>query len=243
VTTGDVYRALWRYKIPIAILTIAAAALTWVFVSREQPVYEASTLVRIQQQITDPSQSLGALATGQKLAETYADIVETSTVARSIVEESQGRLTIGEVRGSIHGSPVQDLDLLWIRARSTSPVVALRAANAAPIALRRFIRKTGTLHEHVITAQRASLPTVPVTPRVKRSVALVFLTVLLLNCGLALVLHSLRDPIGNGEQIHQVTSLPILGSVPKLALEPAPKPRTTLVPPAPDAVATSKGAP
>jgi capsular polysaccharide biosynthesis protein len=231
VTTRDVYRALWRYRLAIAGLTLAATAVAWILVSREQPVYEASTLVRIQQQITDPSQSLGALATGQKLAETYADIVETSTIASTIVNRSDGRLKAGQVAGTIHGSPVAELDLLWIHARNHSPVIALRTANAAPGALRRFIEKTGTLREHVITAQRAELPTMPVAPQVKRTVILVFLTMLLLNCGLALLLHALRDPVGDAEQLHQVTPLPLLATIPRLSLDPAPRARAPLVPP------------
>jgi capsular polysaccharide biosynthesis protein len=230
MTTGDVYRALWRYRIAIAALTVAATAAAWLVVSREQPVYEASTLVRIQQQITDPSQSLGALATGQKLAETYADIVDTSTIASTIAKQSNGRLSLREVAGNVHGSPVADLDLLWIHARSPSPAVALRAANAAPTALRLFIKKTGTLREHVITAQRAELPTAPIAPQVKRTVLLVFLTALLLNCGLALLLHAIRDPVGSADQLHQVTSVPLLATIPKLPLDPAPRTRTPVVP-------------
>jgi capsular polysaccharide biosynthesis protein len=231
VTTGDVYRALWRYRFAISALTVAAVTLAWFLASRQQPIYEASTLVRIQQQITDPSQSLGALATGQKLAETYADIVETSTIASTIVNRSNGHLKLREVAGSIHGSPVAELDLLWIHARNPSPLIALRTANAAPGALRRFIEKTGTLREHVITAQRAELPTAPVAPQVRRTVILVFLTALLLNCGLALLLHALRDPVGDADQLHQVTSLPLLATIPKLALDPAPRARTPVIPP------------
>jgi receptor protein-tyrosine kinase len=231
MTTADVYRALWRYRLAIVGVTIGAAVAAFFVVSRQQSVYEASTLVRIQQQITDPSQSLGALATGQKLAQTYADIVETSTVAASIAASSDGHLQLADVAGHVHGSPVQDLDLLWIRVRSPSPAFAARAANAAPAALRRFIHRTGTLHEHVITAQRASVPSAPIEPRVMRSVVLVFVTFLLLNCGLALVIHTLRDPVGTSEQLHQVTSLPLLGTVPRLQLDPAPRARSPVLPP------------
>lgn len=228
MTTGDVYRALWRYRVWIVLLTAVAAAATYAVVSRQTRIYEARSLIRVQQRINDPSQALTALATGQKLAETYADIVDTSTIAQSIADASYGRLTYPQLAGNIHGSPVQDLDLLWISARSPSPLIALRAANAAPAAIERFIHRSGTVHEHVITAQRATLPTAPVTPRVFHSVLLVLIAALVLNCGLALAVHTLRDPLGGAEQVHSATPLPLLGSIPKLPFEPAPRRRRTV---------------
>ena len=47
-------------------------------------VYQATSLVRIQQRVANPTEAFGALQTGQLLAETYAKIVETDTVRRRI---------------------------------------------------------------------------------------------------------------------------------------------------------------
>lgn len=224
---GDLYRTLWRRKFMIAVLTASLVAVTWYLTSRQTPVYEASTLVRIQQQVTDPSQSYTALATGQKLAQTYADIAEATTIAERI-HTRMPNVPLGAIRGHIQGRPVQDLDLLWISAISTSPHLAAQIARAAPDALSRFIDETGTMSDRVIVVQQAQVPTAPTGPRLKRNLALALFGGLVLNSGLALLLSAVRDPVGGSDELERM-GIRVLASVPSLRFVPV-KAR-----PAPDA--------
>jgi uncharacterized protein involved in exopolysaccharide biosynthesis len=48
LTAGDVYRALWRHKVFIAVLTAAFVTATWYATKQQTQTYEASALVRAQ---------------------------------------------------------------------------------------------------------------------------------------------------------------------------------------------------
>lgn len=220
MTTADVYRALWRHKFFVLFLTGCLMAATWYVTSRQQPVYEASTLVRIQQRIEDTGQTLGVLAAGAQLAETYAEIVRTSAVNERIHAQLDGRVPYQEI--SLTAEPVQGLDLLWISARSTDPAQAQALANAAPSALDGFIRVTGTLRDHVVTVQQAELPREPVSPSLKLNLALAFLLGLILNAALTLMLELIGDRISDSEELEKETGYPVLAEVPSLRLGPLP---------------------
>ena len=212
----DVYRTLWQYKLLIASLTAALVGLSWWLTSLEKPVYEAATLVRVQQRIDDPGQSFNALATGQELAKTYATISETDTIAGRIRDALGGAVPLADIKGHVHGQAVQDLDLLWIRVRGNDPAQITRIANAAPSALRDYIAQTGTLHDVVTTAEAATRPRSPVAPSKSKNMVLALVLGLLLNSGIALAVKVLRDPVGSAEEIERASGLPVLAAIPPL---------------------------
>jgi capsular polysaccharide biosynthesis protein len=162
MSTADVYRALWRHKFFIVVLTGILVAAAWYFTSRQTPIYQASTLVRVEQRVVEPGNDLGSLNVGERLAQTYANIVETKTI-RSSVFARLGDRTAPDTRDlKLSAEPVESLELLWISARSPNPQLAADAANAVPPALRQFIsarEQNGELtavHRRVRLARRAA---------------------------------------------------------------------------------------
>jgi capsular polysaccharide biosynthesis protein len=216
--TLDVYRALWRHKVFIVVLTALLAAGAWFFVSRQTKTYSATSLVRVQQRITSPTEAYGALQTGQLLAETYAKIVEADTVRRRIFSLIHARIRTDTGAIRIQASPVNQLDLLKISALSSNPQDAALVANAAPRALRNFIRETGTLRDQIVLVDQAAVPTKPVAPHVKRSVALALLLGLIFNSALALVLELLGDRVREPDELERLFGLPVLATVPSVKL-------------------------
>src|SRR5688572_13360424 len=110
MSVGDVYRALWRHKYLIVVLTGALVAAAWFLTSRQQPQYTAASLVRIQQTINDPAEAFGALQAGGRLAQTYERIVRTSTIARKVHANLGGAVDYRQI--DIGAAQVQDLELL-----------------------------------------------------------------------------------------------------------------------------------
>ena len=215
VNAFEFYGALWRHKIFISAMTAIFIASALVLTLREQKIYQASSLVRVQQLISDPGQALGVLAASAQLAQTYGKIVETSTIAQKIATNSKGQLPFSEVDGHVSGSPVQGLDMLTISARSPDPLTAERIANAAPHALESFIRQTGTLRDQVTLVQRADLPTAPASPNVKLNLALALLLGLIFNAALALVIDLISDRVGDADEFEKLTGVPVLASIPR----------------------------
>src|SRR5262245_19151615 len=149
MTSSDIYRALWRQKYFIVALTALMVIFAYLFASRQTKIYEASTLVRVQQRITDPGQP--ALVDSEELARTYASIIGTSALHQKIVGSVAG--APGDIQ--IEATPVSDLGLMWITIRSSYPDKAAEVANAAPPALRAFIRSSGNTRDDIVTIDRA----------------------------------------------------------------------------------------
>jgi capsular polysaccharide biosynthesis protein len=216
VNASEFYGALWRHKIFISAMTAVFVASALVLTLREQKIYQASSLVRVQQLISDPSQTLGVLAATSQLAMTYGKIVETTTIAQKIATSSQGELALNKVDGHISGSPVQGLDMLTISARSPDPLTAERIANAAPHALESFIRQTGTLRDQITLVQRADLPSSPSSPNLKLNLALALLLGLIFNAALALAIDLISDRVGDADEFEKLTGVPVIASIPPL---------------------------
>ena len=187
----------------------------WFVTSRQQKLYTASTMVRVVQAANDPTDVINSLEAGQRLAQVYARIAETRTVRNQIYQDLHG--TVGLTRIDLSASPVQDLELLTISATHPSPKLARKVANAAPVALRSFVKGSGSPHEKVIVVEKARVPTSPSSPNLKLNLALALLLGLVLNGLLAVLGEILRDPLPDDmPELEQLLGGPVLATVPTL---------------------------
>jgi polysaccharide biosynthesis transport protein len=218
LTAGDVYRALWRHKLLIVGLTAACVGATWYATSRQARTYEASTLVRIQPSYRG-ADALSALQASQRIAQTYAKIIDSDALDARIRLLVSHDISPEDFSGvTLSGNPVEDLELLWISARSTDPTRAMIVANATPVALRRFIQDTGTLGDQVVTVKEATTPASPVAPRTGWNVAIALVLGLIFNSALALLIEAFRDRLPEPEELGEDVGYPILATIPTLRL-------------------------
>lgn len=216
---ADVYRALWRHKLMIVALTVLAAVAAFLFARTQPTVYEADALVRIQQRATDETVgSLSSLELGERLARTYAEIVKTYSMKQRVGAVLDGR--VPESAYSISANPVGDVELLSVVARSEDPRYAALVANATTTALQEFITETGTLRDQVVVVDRAGIPTTPVLPRTKMTVALAVLVALMFNGALALAREFFADRLPGVDEWQERFGRPVLATVPTLNLVP-----------------------
>jgi capsular polysaccharide biosynthesis protein len=245
VTAGDVYRALWRHKFFIAALTAVFVGATWYVTSQETRTYEASTLARVQERGPNPDTTSAAL-----LAQTYAKLISsgalndeirallgrcsrvnstpsktaraaTRRMCNSLGGTSGGRAAprmVSEVE--LSGSPVEDLALLSIKARSRNPTSAMVVANATPLALRTFIRRTGTRNEQIVIAKPATTPSSPVSRQLPLKLAIALMLGLIFNGALALLFELFRDRLPESDELGQAVGHPVLATIPTLRLHP-----------------------
>lgn len=211
----DVYRALWRQRFIVLFLTLATVVTTYVVVSRQTKMYRSSTLIRVQQQVGDPNQVGNAIGVAQHLAQTYAQIVGTGAIADNVYRILGGKVPRDEV--SLNGQPVQDLELLYLDAKSSNPKWAADVANAAPIALRRWINSAEQKQrDEIQVVNPASAPATPYSPRVKLSVIIALLAGLIFNGGLAVLIEFLGDRIRSVDELETLTGKPVLATIPIL---------------------------
>lgn len=216
MTVTDVYRALWRHKLVVLVLTAVLGAVAYYLSSSQQDVYQARSLMRIESEAPTAGDALVALAAGQKLAQTYAEIAGTDRVAVEVARTL--RLPATAVAGTVSAEAVQDLDLLWVTAKSHRPLRAQLIANTVPQALATVLAATGTRRERVVPVESAGLPTSPSSPRPIRTLILAIVAGLVLNSGLVLLIHAIRDPIHDPDEARRLTGLPVLATIPSLRL-------------------------
>ena len=226
---ADVYRALWRHRVMILLLTAIAGAAAYGWTRTQQTIYQADALVRIQQRATSPADaygSVGSLELGERLAQTYARIVETRSMQERVARALTGTAPAGDI--SISATPVGSVELLTISAQSHDPDRAAVVANATTVALGRFIKETGTLRDQIVVVDRATAPTAPAFPRTTLTVALAVLLALLFNSVLALALEFFADRLPAVENWEERLGRPVLANVPDLQLKTS---STVLKPP------------
>lgn len=265
MTAGDVYRALWRHKWFILILTAACVTAAWYATARQTQAYEASSLVRVQERGRSAGDAAAALQASQDLARTYAKMVGSGALAgevRTLVAtcarskgssaktlptgrsaspgSSSGKnagtagaapcawlagkgtaglapATIAKVK--LSAAEVEDLDLLSITARSTSPRSALLAAAAAPDALRGFIRKTAPASERIVPVKAVTTSS-RVSRHLPLNVAIALVLGLIFAGALALLLELFRDRLPEADELEQTLGHPVLATIPSLRLHP-----------------------
>lgn len=216
---ADVYRALWRHRLMIILLTAVAGVAAYAFTRTQPTIYQASALVRIQQRASADGESFGSLSSlelGQRLARTYARIAETYSMKQRVAKLLSGRVSEGDI--SISASPVGDVELLYISAQSESPRVAALVANAGTTALRNFITETGTLRDQIVVVDSAGVPTAPILPRTTMTIALAIMVALLFNGALALAREFYADRLPGVDEWQERFGKPVLATVPTLNL-------------------------
>lgn len=217
---GEVYAALWRHRLMIVLLTAIAGAAAYGWTRTQPTIYQADALVRIQQRATtagDAYGSVGSLELGQRLAQTYARIVETRSMSERVAGALSGTVPRRDI--SISASPVGDVELLQVSARSESPQDAAVVANATTEALRRFITETGTLRDQIVVVDRATAPSAPILPRAKLTIVVAVMLALLFNCALALAREFFADRLPGVDAWEERFGRPVLATVPNLSLK------------------------
>jgi protein tyrosine kinase modulator len=218
VTAGDVYRALWRHRFLIVVLTSVVVGATWFATSRQGKRYEASTLVRIQERGPNAGDASAALQASATLAQTYAQIIDSGALKRQI-----RKVIPGEDLSSIDLSAqqVQDLDLLSITAQGASARRVALVANAVPGALSSFARTSGAKTEQIVIVKAAASSLV--SRHLSLNLAIALMVGFIFNGALALVIELFRDRLADPEDLGQTIGYPVLATVPTLRFQRGPK--------------------
>ena len=109
----------------IVACTVLAAGSAYGISSRMTPVYSATATLLVQQAPATNVTDYTALLTSERLASTYAEML----TARPVLEETQRRLGLPSLPGSVTVAVVRNTQLLSLNAESTDPELAAMIAN------------------------------------------------------------------------------------------------------------------
>lgn len=217
MSVADVYRALWRRRLLIVVLTLATLGIDAFFTSQQTKLYTASSLVRVEQKSTTAADQFGSLQTGALLAQTYAVIAQSSSIADRVKQELGPSVPPSAI--NIKAAQVGNIELFKVSATNADPVLAARIANAVPIALAQWAKESpGNSPDVINTVDRATPPTSPSYPNMKLNLLLGLLIGLVLNCGIVLLAAAFADRIGDAEDLEHLTGHRVIATIPTLPL-------------------------
>jgi capsular polysaccharide biosynthesis protein len=264
VTAADVYRALWRHKWFILVLTGACVAAAWYATAQQAERYEASALVRAQERGAAVGNASAALQASQDLAQTYARMIRSGALREdmrrligrcarpnvSVTRTTSCQWLIGRSRAGLEpgtissvkltAENVQDLDLLSITARSENRRDALIAAAAAPDALRSFIRRTAPPSERIVTVKAPTSSSL-VSQHLALNVTIALMLGLIFSGALALFLELFRDRLPEADELEEAVGYPVLATIPTLRLRRGAMPTQAQTGPAPPTGGSTDG--
>lgn len=146
-------RRLWL----ILLVTVLAAGAAF-FVSMQQaPLYRASgKLFILQAPVTGSGATAdyAAIAASERLAQTYAELIETYPIMERVVQNLNLPLTPAQLAGRVQASPVRDTALIVVSVTDYDPQ---RAADIANEVMRVFILQNQALQASRYAASKENL--------------------------------------------------------------------------------------
>jgi polysaccharide biosynthesis transport protein len=212
-----VIRKRWQIIAGVMLVVLAGAALA---TALSPKVYEAQTRLFVS---TSGGGDSNALLSGssftQQRVKSYADVITTPNVLDPVIRTLKLRKTAARLGEQITATVPLDTVLIEVAVTDTNPRVAADVADAVG---RQFTKTVANL-ESVNTGQSSpvkvtvvsapTVPTVPISPKPARNLALGLILGLLLGLALALLRDLLDTTIKNEKDCSEVTGTTVIGSI------------------------------
>ena len=212
-----VIRKRWKIIVAVMLVVVAGAALA---TALSPKVYEATTQLFVS---TSGSSDSNALLSGsnftQQRVKSYADVITTPNVLDPVIKGLDLKTTAAKLGDQITATVPLDTVLIEVAVTNTSPRVAAQVADAVG---RQFTRTVADLESvnrgqsspvKVTVVSAPTVPTVPISPKPTRNLALGVVLGLLLGLGLALLRDLLDTSIKNEKDCAEVTGATVIGGI------------------------------
>jgi len=215
----ETLRLFLRHWWKIAISAVLGALLFFLVSAYAMtPVYTSRGSLYVNNSNTMASQNvtLSDLATSQQLAYTYIELLSSDTFMAQVLEYCQLPYTAAQVKGMLYMVPLNETEIIEIRATSYYPAHAQTVVDAvlknAQDEIMRVIQAG-----NITVVDEATLPIEPSSPNVGRNTIIGFLLGAFL-CMLVIFLIDFFDTrIKSEADISKIRQLPLLGVIPSIA--------------------------
>jgi capsular exopolysaccharide synthesis family protein len=214
-----VLRQQWLVVALLAVLGLGGAAA---YTYRQVPVYSAQTqlFVSVRSVDSDISQlSQGSTFTQQRV-KSYSDLVTSPVIAQAVITELGLPYTPDQLSGKISATSPLDTVLLDISVVDADPNRAAAIANAVGAQFPKLIASLETPTGQVVSpvkvsiTRRATVPAVPVSPRIPLNLALGLIVGLGLGIGAAVLRDQFNTTVSGVNDVERLTKAIPLGVVP-----------------------------
>ncbi|WP_139005319.1 polysaccharide biosynthesis tyrosine autokinase [Arthrobacter crystallopoietes] len=214
-----VLHTYWRGIVAITLL-VTLLAFGWTFL--QKPVYEAQSTGMVSAGGgSDINEVLAADNLAKSKATAYASMATSRPVAQAVVDELELSTTAIELLGQVQVETPLDTAELHITVSSGDPAEARNMADAWVTALAEQVEKFETSGAgaseaavQVVPMANATLPTSPVSPNMKLTLAIGAVIGLMLGFAYALIRNHLDRRIRSAEMIEKQFGVPVIGTIP-----------------------------
>lgn len=211
---------LRRFWVLLLSAAICGAACYYISSNFITPQYESTVTFYVNNNSfsSDNRLSYSDLWVSQNLVDTYMVILETGDTMRAVIQEAGADLTVKELEDMIQAKMVEETELFTVTVTGLEPESTYRLAQAIGKVLPERIGNImdGTFAK---VADYALLPSTPSDPSPVRNAVSGTLFGFVFGASILLLWALLTFRIRKEEDITRVTTLPILASVPAMALK------------------------
>jgi succinoglycan biosynthesis transport protein ExoP len=136
-----IFAVLRRWWWVIAVCAVITTAIATAFFFSSSPFYEATATLLIRPAQDASTSEVNILVAGERLALTYSQMLKSSPVLHSVIDEEGLEMTPNELASKITSVPVADTQLMRLTVRDTSADQAAILANAIARAFTSFIQE------------------------------------------------------------------------------------------------------
>ncbi|NMM24103.1 MAG: polysaccharide biosynthesis tyrosine autokinase [Phycicoccus sp.] len=212
-----VIRKRWRVIVSVMLVILAAAALA---TAMSPKVYQAQTRLFVS---TSGGGDSGALLQGssftQQRVKSYADVITTPSVLDPVIQQLHLGTTAAKLESQITATVPLDTVLIEVAVTNADPRVAAQVADAVgkqftiTVAELESVSGNASSPVKVTVVSNPTVPTVPISPKPTRNLALGLVLGLLVGLALALVRDLLDTTIKVERDVQDLTNVTVIGGI------------------------------
>ncbi|WP_336711215.1 polysaccharide biosynthesis tyrosine autokinase [Arthrobacter sp. USHLN218] len=218
----DYLRVLHTYWRGIAAITLVVTLLAFGWTFFQKPVYQAEASGNV---MASGAKDLNALLAADELSKSkatvYQNMAKSRPVAQAVINELGLSLAPDELMQTVEVEAPLDTSELHITASAGDPAEAQNVANAWVTALANQVERMETAGTEDVPAAvrleslaQAVLPTTPVSPNVKLTLAIGAVLGLMLGLAYALIRNHLDRRVRSADVIEKQFGVPVIGTIP-----------------------------
>lgn len=174
MSASEFVRFIWGRRWPLAIAVALSASLAMLLASRQTPIYEARAKVFVGPRTvatTETAQALEELAFGRELIKSYEALFVSRPLAIQVIERLHLAIKPADLLGQLSTRILFDTRIIEVSVDDADPARAAAIADTAIDVLGTYLlpRTAGAGSVQVTVAEPAVVPTLAVSPRVRRS--------------------------------------------------------------------------
>ncbi|AZU64495.1 YveK family protein [Neobacillus mesonae] len=216
ISLKELFETLKKRLMLIVSITLVAAIISGIvsfFVLT--PIYQASTLILVNQTKNDQSiYSSGEVQTNLQLINTYNGIIKSPAILDIVANELNLNMTAGQLNSKITVGSDNGSQLVNLSVQDPNPKTAALIANkTAEVFQKEIVDIMHVDNVKILSQAVVGENPSPIKPQPLLNIAIALVVGLMAGVGIAFLLEYLDNTIKNEQDIEKELGLPILGVI------------------------------